>query len=102
MLEVRHRRKGGAFSDQRGREEGERAGIAGLTVVADAAAVDVEVEAGLEDRVAAGVAVDPDPGGRIIRAGAARRHLGRGDDERAGHGLVRRLKREKQRLISRR
>ena len=61
-----------------------------LTIVAGAVAVDVEVDAGLKDGVAAGVAVNADPGGRRIsrRAATTGRCLRRGDDESAGHGLV--------------
>ena len=59
-----------------------------LTIVAGAVAVDVEVDAGLEDGVAAGVAVNADPGGRVVRAGRAGGLLRGGDDEGAGDGLV--------------
>ena len=60
----------------------------GFTAVALAVAVDVEVDAGLEDGAAAGVAVDADPGRRVVRAGLARGLLRVGDDEGASDGLV--------------
>ena len=59
-----------------------------LTGVADAAAVDGEVDAGLEDRLAARPAVDPDPCGRRVPPGPPRRFLRVRDDEGARHGLV--------------
>ena len=54
-----------------------------LTIVRDSAALDVEVDTGLEDRVAAGVTINADPGRGVRRAGAGRR-LGRRHGERAG------------------
>ena len=62
-----------------------------LTIVRDSAALDVEVDTGLEDGVAAGVTVDADPGGGVRRAGA-RGSLGRRDGERRGDALVRALR----------
>ena len=71
-----------------------------LTIVAGAVAVDVEVDAGLEDGVAAGVAVDTDPRGRGVRTGAAGGLLRGRDGEGAGHGLVGSLMRDKSWQIS--
>jgi hypothetical protein len=60
------------------------------SVVGDRAALDAEVDTGLEDGGAAGVTIDTDPGGgAVLRVGiAAAWHLGGRDDERAGHAVV--------------
>ena len=81
--------------DQRGEDGETLREIRELTIVADAVAVDVEVNAGLEDGVTAGVAVDTDPRGRRVRTGAAGGLLGGRDGEGAGYGLVGSLMRDK-------
>lgn len=63
-----------------------------LTVVRNLSALYVEVNAGLEDSIAAGVSVDADPSRGVSRA-ATRGSLGGRDCERAGDGSPGRLKR---------
>ena len=59
-----------------------------LTGIADATTVDGEVDARLEDCVAAGGIVDSDPGRRRVPAGPVGRLLGIRNDEGPRHGLV--------------
>ena len=54
-----------------------------LTIVRDSAALDVEVDTGLENRVSAGVAVNANPG-RSIRRAFPRGSLGGRDSESTG------------------
>ena len=79
------------ISGQVGHEKGRE-----LTAKANIVAVHVEVETGLEDGVAASVAVDTNPGGGIVLAGRARGLLRPWDDEGTSDGLVSRLMRKVQ------